>query len=42
MATLLHDDYWRSDPNHDWERSVIAARHPALFEEWKHWVRAHL
>lgn len=42
MATLLHDDYWRSDPHHDWERSVIAARHPALFEEWKHWVRAHL
>lgn len=43
MATLLHDDYWRTDPaSHDWERSVIAARHPALFEEWKHWVRSHL
>jgi myo-inositol-1(or 4)-monophosphatase len=42
LATLVHDDYWRSDPGHDWERSVIAARHPALFEEWKRWVRAHL
>ncbi len=42
MATLMHDDYWRCDPSADWERSVIAARHPALFEEWKRWVRAHL
>ncbi|MBL8521122.1 MAG: inositol monophosphatase family protein [Betaproteobacteria bacterium] len=42
MATLMHDDYWRCDPVADWERSVIAARHPALFEEWKRWVRAHL
>jgi myo-inositol-1(or 4)-monophosphatase len=42
MATLMHDDYWRSDPSVDWERSVIAARHPALFEEWKRWVRAHI
>ncbi len=42
MATLMHDDYWRCDPSADWERSVIAARHPALFEEWKRWVRAHV
>lgn len=42
MATLMHDDYWRCDPAADWERSVIAARHPALFEEWKRWVRAHI
>lgn len=43
LATLLHDDYWRVDPKDaGWERSVIAARHPALFEEWKRWVRSHL
>jgi fructose-1,6-bisphosphatase/inositol monophosphatase family enzyme len=42
MATLLHEDYWRCDPAGDWERSVIAARHPALFEEWKRWVRSHV
>lgn len=24
-----------------WQRSVIAALDPALFEEWKSWVRAH-
>lgn len=42
-ATLLHDDYWRSvDVHGSWERSVIAARHPALFDEWKRWVRSHL
>ncbi len=43
LATLLHDDYWRVDPKDaSWERSVIAARHPALFEEWKRWVRGHI
>lgn len=42
LATLMHDDYWRIDhPDADWERSVIAARHPALFDEWKRWVRSH-
>jgi myo-inositol-1(or 4)-monophosphatase len=41
-ASLLHDDYWRtSDPDAMWEQSVIAARHPALFDEWKRWVRLH-
>ena len=43
LATLLHDDYWRVEhADADWERSVIAARHPALFDEWKRWVRSHL
>lgn len=42
LATLMHDDYWRVDhPDADWERSAIAARHPALFDEWKRWVRNH-
>ncbi len=42
IATLHHDDYWRTnDPDAMWEQSVIAARHPALFEEWKRWVRMH-
>ncbi|MEO8103388.1 MAG: inositol monophosphatase family protein [Betaproteobacteria bacterium] len=41
IATLLHDDYWRSDGTGDWSKSVIAARHPALFDEWKRWVRNH-
>jgi fructose-1,6-bisphosphatase/inositol monophosphatase family enzyme len=43
LATLAHDDYWRiADLDSSWERSVIAARHPALFDEWKRWVRSHL
>lgn len=43
MATLLHDNYWRSvDVQDSWEKSVIAARHPALFDEWKRWVRSHI
>jgi fructose-1,6-bisphosphatase/inositol monophosphatase family enzyme len=42
IATLHHDDYWRSDGTGDWSKSVIAARHPALFDEWKRWVRNHL
>ena len=42
IATLTHDDYWRTDDAEAmWEQSVIAARHPALFEEWKRWVRMH-
>lgn len=41
IATLMHDDFWRSDADTMWEQSVIAARHPALFEEWKRWVRMH-
>ena len=42
IATLHHDDYWRRDPTGDWSKSVIAARHPALFDEWKRWIRNHL
>ena len=42
IATLHHDDYWKSDGSGDWAKSVIAARHPALFDEWKRWVRNHL
>lgn len=42
IATLHHDDYWKSDGTGDWSKSVIAARHPALFDEWKRWVRSHL
>ncbi len=42
-ATLLHDAYWRSvDVIGSWQKSAIAARHPALFEEWKRWVRGHI
>ncbi|MBL8522484.1 MAG: inositol monophosphatase family protein [Betaproteobacteria bacterium] len=41
-ATLHHDDYWKCDGTGDWSKSVIAARHPALFDEWKRWVRNHL
>ncbi len=42
IATLHHDDYWKSDGTGDWSKSVIAARHPALFDEWKRWIRNHL
>ncbi len=43
VATIMHDDYWRTnDPDAMWEQSVIAARHPALFDEWKRWVRSHI
>ena len=42
VASLQHDDYWRQDYPNEWSKSVIAARHPALFDEWKRWVRNHL
>jgi fructose-1,6-bisphosphatase/inositol monophosphatase family enzyme len=42
IASLQHDDYWRSNHPNEWTKSVIAARHPALFDEWKRWVRGHL
>ncbi len=42
IASLQHDDYWRQDYPNEWSKSVIAARHPALFDEWKRWVRSHL
>ncbi|MCA3033731.1 MAG: inositol monophosphatase family protein [Rhodocyclaceae bacterium] len=42
VATLDHDDYWRThDADAMWEQSVVAARHPRLFDEWKSWVRMH-
>ena len=42
IASLQHDDYWRADYPQEWSKSVIAARHPALFDEWKRWVRSHM
>jgi fructose-1,6-bisphosphatase/inositol monophosphatase family enzyme len=42
IASLQHDDYWRPDHPQEWSKSVIAARHPALFDEWKRWVRSHM
>jgi len=38
MCTLTKDDFWADDL---WQRSVIAARDPALFQIWKNWIRAH-
>ncbi|HSS46240.1 MAG TPA: inositol monophosphatase family protein [Burkholderiales bacterium] len=37
MCSLKTDDFWADDL---WNRSVIAARNPALFEAWKAWLRA--
>ncbi len=43
IATLMHDDFWRpNEGDAEWIKSVIAARHPALFDEWKRWVRGHI
>jgi myo-inositol-1(or 4)-monophosphatase len=39
LATLHEDDFWSGPP---WERSVIAARTPALFRQWRDWVRQRL
>jgi len=42
MATITNDTYWQTDnPDAMWEQSVIAARHPVLFGEWKQWVRSN-
>jgi myo-inositol-1(or 4)-monophosphatase len=38
-CTLTHDDFWADDL---WQRSVIAARDPALFAQWRDWIRARL
>jgi myo-inositol-1(or 4)-monophosphatase len=38
MCTLKQDDFWAEDL---WQRSVIAAWDPALFQVWKNWIRAH-
>lgn len=39
MCSLTKDDFWADDL---WHRSVIAARDPQLFAQWRDWVRAHL
>lgn len=36
LCTLEHDDFWASAL---WQRSVIAAGSPELFEAWKNWLR---
>ena len=38
MCGLGTDDFSQSDV---WQRSVIAALDPRLFEEWKSWIRKH-
>ncbi|HSQ05738.1 MAG TPA: inositol monophosphatase family protein [Burkholderiales bacterium] len=38
MCSLEQDDFWQSPL---WQRSVIAARDPQLFEQWKTWLRQH-
>ncbi|MBZ0092444.1 MAG: inositol monophosphatase [Sulfuricellaceae bacterium] len=35
MCSLENDDFWSGEP---WQRSVIAALNPAMFESWKNWV----
>jgi myo-inositol-1(or 4)-monophosphatase len=35
-CTLDHDQFWEASP---WNRSVIAALHPPLFNEWREWLR---
>jgi myo-inositol-1(or 4)-monophosphatase len=37
-CTLTNDDFWSADL---WLRSVIASCNPALFAEWRDWIRAH-
>lgn len=39
LCTLREDDFWAGPA---WDRSVIAARTPALFAQWRDWVRASL
>jgi myo-inositol-1(or 4)-monophosphatase len=36
MCTLAEDDFWAGDL---WQRSVIAALNPGLFDAWKAWIR---
>jgi fructose-1,6-bisphosphatase/inositol monophosphatase family enzyme len=36
LATLEHDDYWAAPA---WNRPVVAARAPALLDEWLAWIR---
>jgi len=37
MCTLSNEDFWADDL---WQRSVIAALNPRLFEDWKRWILA--
>jgi myo-inositol-1(or 4)-monophosphatase len=40
IATITNDNYWQTDNAEAmWDHSVIAARHPKLFDAWKRWVR---
>jgi myo-inositol-1(or 4)-monophosphatase len=39
MCSLTHEDFW-SEPA--WTKSVIAALDPALFAQWKSWIRERL
>jgi myo-inositol-1(or 4)-monophosphatase len=39
FCSLDNDDFWSSDL---WQRSVIAALDPVLFESWRHWLRTRL
>lgn len=39
MASLEHEDFWAASL---WQRSVVAALDPALFEAWHEWVLSHL
>jgi len=36
MTSLHQDDYWQDDV---WQRSVVAALDPGLFDQWVKWVR---
>jgi len=38
LCTLDHDDFWGTDP---WQRSVICASDPAIFQPWRDWIRAN-
>ena len=43
IATITNDNYWQTDNAEAmWDHSVIAARHPVLFDEWKRWVRSNV
>jgi myo-inositol-1(or 4)-monophosphatase len=37
MSSLNNDDFWADTL---WQRSVIAARDPGLFDAWKRWIHA--
>ncbi len=39
LATIESDDFWAAGA---WDRSVVAARSPALARAWRDWVRARL